>query len=85
MIVVIEIFVAVLVTGLLILTTLTLWFGILGAFGVVEFGRCDSCGHFKLTSQSKGPHECARCRRSPEPRLRAALQHSRIIHHSSRG
>lgn len=84
MIVVIEIFVAALVTGLLIIATLTLWFGILGAIGAVEFGRCDSCGHCRLMAPSQGPHECARCRRSQEPRLMTALQHSGIFHRSSR-
>lgn len=83
MIVVIEIFVAVLVAVLFIFTTLALWLGTLGTIDAVVFGRCKSCGHFKLTSPSEGQRECAHCRHSQVPRPMAAVQHSRFIRHSA--
>ncbi|HEU5270347.1 MAG TPA: hypothetical protein VFU36_10530 [Jatrophihabitans sp.] len=54
--------IALLVSGLALVTVAAAIVGLLGVAGILRLARCDRCGHLTVTDARTEPQSCPQCR-----------------------
>lgn len=77
--------IALLVSGLAVVTVAAAIVGILGLVGILRLARCDRCGHLTVTDAGTEPQSCPQCRHERLTHPLAALHrlhlHDLLVRH----